>query len=299
MKMNTKNATGDEPSVKGLSIMAFVSALILATILMCLPPGLSRRIAGIARLFSEPAQNFSALCARATRGMLGGFPSVEEQESYLELKTELVSAEAEMADVLENSSMLENENRILRNRLNFISESKALSLTLCQVMTRDPFSEYYDYIMINRGTGDGVKPGCHILSEKGLVGVVTEAGISSAKVLLATSRSFSMPCYIRTRNVYGLLSGNGTEPGKQYSMVQPVPQIVVNSLDGILFDNVAEGDQVTVSATGEAGGHGIVVGIVSKVDSSLAGAPVLEIQPAVSFNHLKYVFAVIGKEARK
>ena len=297
--MNTEKDTNSRPSKAGLCLTAFISMSILAVVMLCLPPGVSIRISGIARLFTEPVQSFTAMCSRATRGALGGFDSKTERNDFLSLKAEVVEAQAELADVLENSSNLEKENKILRNRLNFISSSKALSLTLCEVMIRDPFLKYYDCITINRGSGDGVKPGCHILSEKGLIGVVTESGINSAKVLLATSRDFSMPCYIRSRNVYGLLQGTGTENNGQLSMVQPVPQIVVNSLDGVLFDTVAEGDEVTVSATGEPGGHGIVVGIVSKVDKSLAGAPLLSITPAASFNQLKYVFAVIGKEATR
>jgi len=296
--MDTKDDSNKVPSSR-LCLTALISLAVLAVALLCIPPGISVRIAAIARLFTDPAQNLSAMCARATRGALGGFDSKAERNDYLELKAEAVKAEAELADVLENTASLEQENKILRNRLNFIDSSKALSLTLCEVLTRDPFSEYYDCITINRGSGDGVKPGCHILSEKGLIGVVTESGISTAKVMLATSRNFSMPCHIRSKNVYGLLNGKGTENSDAISMVQPVPHIVVNSLDGVLFDTVAEGDQVTVSATGVAGGHGIVVGTVSKVDRSLAGAPVLTITPAASFSQLKYVFAVIGKESTR
>ena len=295
--MDTGKDTNNQPTRPTLCLTAFLSLAVLSLAMLCLPPGISSRLSGIARLFTEPAQTFSAMRARAARGALGGFQSKTERNDFLAVKTEAVEAQAELADLLENTANLEKENKILRNRLNFIASSKALSLTLCEVLSRDPYSEYYDYITINRGSGDGVKKGCHILSEKGLIGVVTEAGINSAKVMLATSRDFSMPCNILSKNVYGLLQGTGTENSGELSMVQPVPQIVVNSLDGVLFDTVAVGDQVTVSATGEAGGHGIVVGIVSKVDASLAGAPVLSITPAATFNQLKYVFAVIGKES--
>ncbi len=82
-------------------------------------------------------------------------------------------------------------------------------------------------------------------------------------------------------------------------MVQPVPKIVANSLDGILFDKVAVEDDVTVSATGEANGHGIVVGKVSEVKSTTSGAPLLTIQPAANLSQLKYVFVVVGKESPK
>ncbi len=293
---NTPQGDGFPPR-KRLGGIAFCFALLFSCVLMCLPPGINRRLEAVVHLVTEPSQAFTRLCARATRGALGGYPDPTSRDDMMALKAEAAEYEAALADLRAESSQLEQENTVLRNRLGFIENSTTLSLTLCQVLQRDPFSEYYDYIIIDKGMGDGIKKGYCVMNEQGLVGVVEEVAFNTSKVLLMTSRQFAMPCQVRARNVTGLLMGTGTANPKELSMAQPIPKIVVNSLDGILFNKVAVEDDVTVSATGEPNGHGIVVGKVSAVNSTTAGAPLLTIQPAASLSQLKYVFVVVGKES--
>ena len=293
---NTPQGDGFPPR-KRLGGLALCFALLLSCVLMCLPPGAERRLEAAVHLVTEPSQAFARLCARATRGALGGYPDANSRDDMMALQAEAAEYEAALADLRAESSQLAQENTILRNRLGLIESSTTLSLTLCQVLRRDPFSDYYDYLVIDRGLGDGIKNGYCVMNERGLVGVVEEVSFNTSKVLLMTSRHFAMPCQVRSRNVTGLLMGTGTANVKELSMAQPVPKIVADSLDGILFDKVIVGDDVTVSATGEANGHGIVVGKVSEVKSTTAGAPHLVIHPAASLSQLKYVFVVVGKES--
>lgn len=250
------------------------------------------------RLVTDPAQSFTAMCTRASRAAWGGMDNGAPDEDINSLRAELAEYQAALANLRASIAPLTDENRVLKNRLGMIVENKTLSLALCQVAQRDQFMQYYDYVVINRGLSDGIKKGCHVLSETGLVGVVSETGPSSAKVLLLTSRDFAMPCQVLNRNVMGIIAGSSLSNKEGLSMLQPVPQIVVNSLDGILFDKVVAGDSVTVSATGETGGAAIMVGTVTEVDTSLAGAPVLKITPSASFNQLKYLFVVVGTEVK-
>jgi len=254
-------------------------------------------MAGMGRLATDPAQTIASAWARASRAAFGGLED-GGLDDINATRAELAEYQAAFDDLREATALLENENTVLKNRLGMVEKRAMLSLALCKVQKRDPFSAYYDSIVINRGTNDGIKKGCHVMSETGLAGVVSEASFSTSLVTLITSRDFSMPCFVRARNVYGLLIGNGVASGQKISMLQPVPKIVVNSLDGILFDKVAEGDKVTVSATGDMAGPGIVVGTVSKLDTSVAGAPVLEIEPAASLNQLKYLYVVVGISSR-
>ena len=295
---NTPHGDGFPPR-KSLGGIAICFALLFSCVLMCLPPGIGTRLEAAVHLVTEPSQAFARLCARATRGALGGYPDAISRDDMSALKAEAAEYEAALAGLRAESSQLAQENTILRNRLGLIENSTTLSLTLCQVLQRDPFSDYYDYIIVDKGIGEGIKKGYCVMNERGLVGVVEEVSFNTSKVLLMTSRQFTMPCQVRSRNVTGLLMGTGTDNPKELSMVQPTPKIVANSLDGILFDKVAVEDDVTVSATGEANGHGIVVGKVSEVKSSMAGAPLLTIQPAASLSQLKYVFVVVGKESTR
>ena len=293
---NTPKGDGFPPR-KRLGGIAFCFAILFSCVLMCLPPGIERRLTAIVQLVTEPSQAFARLCARATRGALGGYPDAISRDDIMACQAEAVEYEAALENLRAETSHLEQENKVLRNRLDFIEGSKMLSLTLCQVLQRDPFSEYYDYIVIDRGMGDGIKKGYCVMNERGLVGIVEEVSFNTSKVLLMTSRQFAMPCQVRSRNVTGLLMGTGIANPTELSMVQPMPKIVVNDLDGILFDKVVVEDDVTVSSTGDANGPDITVGKVREVKNTTAGAPFLTIQPAASLSQLKYVFVVVGKES--
>ncbi|MBR0458195.1 MAG: rod shape-determining protein MreC [Victivallales bacterium] len=289
----SKNNSGGALRPRGL-LSAFSFAFLVG-VLLCLPPGWKARANGLLRLITDPAQTFTAMLQRAARGAWGGLPDGTTRETADSLRNDLAEAKNKLADTQLRSQTLEQENRILRNRLGLSLGNPSLSLSVCEVLRRDPFQSYYDYIIIGRGTSDGVRPGCHILTEAGLVGVVSEASPRTAKVTLLTSASYASQCFVPTRGVTGVLVGTGVR-GSGLQMLQPIPGIVVNSLDGVLFDRVQTGDFVTVNATGVPDGSTIVAGTVERIEPNVAGAPTLHLTPAVNFAQLRYVFAVIGNE---
>ncbi len=266
---------------------------VLAVLLLLLPPGFSKRLAGVGRLLVDPSRAFASMCSRAARGAWGGLDDGTGPEEAEMLRTEAAEAKAEYARLKEATARLVDENRQLRNRIGMTLSSKQMSLALCEVLKRDAFSEYYDYVVLNRGSHDGIRKGNLVISDAGLAGIVDEVSLKTAKVILATSSLFSYPCQVRGRNVAGIVTGSVRDGKYPVSMLQPVPQIVVNNLDGVLFDKVEVGDIVTVTPEGLQDGPIFIVGTVAEVDSSSGIAPVLRIEPASSFAQIKYLFVVM------
>ncbi len=284
--------TGKDKGGIGGRVRLFYGVL-LSLLLLCLPPGLTTRLAGMGRLLIEPSQSFARMCARAARGAWGGLPDGTGHEDANILRQEAAEAKAEYEHLRQESAVLLEENRQLRNRIGMTLATKQMSLALCEVQQRDAFSEYYDYVVVNRGSYDGIRPGKLVISDAGLVGIVSEVGLKTAKVTLATSARFSYPCQVRGRNVSGILTGGGSDSAYKISMLQPVPQVVVNSLDGVLFDKVAVGDIVTVTPEGAQDGPVLIAGRVADVDKSGSAAPVLHLNTAASFAQMKYLFVVL------
>jgi len=284
-------------SIRQRLILGGSSALVLLLFILATPPGFKARIHGVFKLLSSPSLTWALTCTRATRGILGGYDDSSQKNEMEALKLQLASAQVELGQLRGASALLANDNKVLRNRLGMVEANSALSLTLCQVIKRDPFSKYYDTITVNKGQNQGLKPGCHVLSEVGFLGVVTQVSPNSADVMLATSRDFAMPCHVRSKNVTGLLMGTGIAE-KGLALTTPQPKIVVNSVDGILFDKVAQGDLVTVNATPDSISNDILVGSVASLDSTLSGAPTMTITPKASFSQIGYVFVIVGTEAR-
>ncbi len=169
---------------------------------------------------------------------------------------------------------LREENRILRERINFLnsrieelkivsSENDRLKDLLsfrkdipfttvpAQVIGRDP-SNWSNSIIIDKGLNEGVKQNRCVLSTRGLVGRVLEVGRHSSKVLLITDPNSKVGVVIRRNRHGGILIGR---PDGYCRMIY----IVMDS-------DVAPGDRVITAGFGAIFPKNILVGEVVKVD---------------------------------
>ncbi len=108
------------------------------------------------------------------------------------IKTERV-LKNEIRELTEESAKLkivEKENRLLRNYLNFFTKTK-YEYKMCNVISRDSISligDGTDSLTINKGIKDGVFDGLAVVSGQGvIIGKVEKASDNFSKVCLANS----------------------------------------------------------------------------------------------------------------
>ena len=173
---------------------------------------------------------------------------------------------------------LMNENKRLKEALNFKTENVELNLKLATITGKNP-GNWFKTFTIDKGKNEGVKPGMAVLDEKGnMVGQITEVGDNWAKVLAIIDRNSSVSAVaVRTRD-NGVVRGDSN--GGLIMIYLP--------LDAELI----EGDVVTTSGMSRFP-KGLIIGKVSKVTrdpGSLLKQAV--IKPAADFERLEYVFVV-------
>jgi rod shape-determining protein MreC len=173
---------------------------------------------------------------------------------------------------------LMNENKRLKEALNFKTENVELDLKLATITGKNP-GNWFNTFTIDKGKNEGVKPGMAVLDEKGnMVGQITEVGDNWAKVLAIIDRNSSVSAVaVRTRD-NGVVRGDSN--GGLIMIYLP--------LDAELI----EGDVVTTSGMSRFP-KGLIIGKVSKVTrdpGSLLKQAV--IKPAADFERLEYVFVV-------
>ncbi|MGI1691531.1 rod shape-determining protein MreC [Thermoanaerobacter uzonensis] len=173
---------------------------------------------------------------------------------------------------------LMNENKRLKEALNFKTENVELDLKLATITGKNP-GNWFKTFTIDKGKNEGVKPGMAVLDEKGnMVGQITEVGDNWAKVLAIIDRNSSVSAVaVRTRD-NGVVRGDSN--GGLIMIYLP--------LDAELI----EGDVVTTSGMSRFP-KGLIIGKVSKVTrdpGSLLKQAV--IKPAADFERLEYVFVV-------
>jgi cell shape-determining protein MreC len=302
--------------MKEKSIIAAIAAIVLATALLLMPPGLTSRIASLVRIITHPALAWSDWTARISLATIGNGSPVPEQEKITQLQYELAVTQTELTNAwaLYSSALL--ENRFLKDRLRLVYDDSVFTLTLCKVMKRDPISSYYDTIIINGGFKTGLKVGQIVLSippspktgeqrePPSLLGIIRDVSRDSAIVTLTTAADFSIACRIPERNVTGLITGrvNSNQTGPAISI--PPGNLLMSHPTEPPADPVQVGDKVYTSALGDNSESvdNIYVGTVDEISTSEIGAPVLHIRPAVTNEQLNYVLVALKttpEEAKK
>lgn len=111
---------------------------------------------------------------------------------------------------LENSQlkMLQEENRVLKEGLKLLEQTPATFAVSARVRARTPI-KWYEKLIVDQGKQSGVETGMLVLSEGGLIGLVTEVhGKSSVVTLLTNDKQFSpvpVKVSVNDETIFGVL----------------------------------------------------------------------------------------------
>lgn len=179
---------------------------------------------------------------------------------------------------------IEIENESLRELLDLKEKSPDIfgpdaDLLATQVIGRDP-NNLLRYLMIDRGSKDGVQVGMSVITARGLVGQVREVGTNSAKVVLLTDPSSAVNALVQRSRATGIVEG------------QTGPNLVMRYLPQ--SGEVAQpGDLVLTSGLGGQFPRRLLIGEIAEVrQSDVEMFQEARLVPAVDYDHLEMVFVV-------
>ena len=207
----------------------------------------------------------------------------------------------EIATVHEQNKMLRNEvdqlriqnlqaseyaaeNARLRALLGYKQAAMQFDLVAARVIGREADS-WSHMIVIDRGTADGVKENMAVVTEKGLVGHVIEAGPNYAKVQLILDPRSSVGTLVQRAEsrVVGIVEGDPANP-----MMPRMINVPKNA-------DIEEGDIIVTSGFGGMYPKGLVVGLVSSLENDEAGLlKIALLEPAVDFQKLEDVAVIVN-----
>jgi rod shape-determining protein MreC len=186
--------------------------------------------------------------------------------------------------------LLEEENLQLREalvasgRLARIAEIRAdfeVPMLPSEIVGVDP-SPWFHSVLIDRGRDHGVRSGMPVISENGLVGLVTATSTRAAKVMLVLDRQSAVDGVIQRSRTRGIVRGGGT-----------------SELD---FEFIARGSDVRIgdvvisSGLGGVYPKGIRISeVVSVSDPGSALMQTAKLVPAVDFGRLEQIFVMLRR----
>ena len=172
------------------------------------------------------------------------------------------------------------ENIRLRELLGYTQSATQFDLVMARVIGREP-STWTRMIVIDRGTQHGVQKNMAVVTARGLVGVVTEAGPISSKVQLILDPRAAAGALVQRSRVAGVVKG--TPDDAMHRRVMKVPK----------KQDMAVGDILVTSGFGGIYPKGIMIGTVSAVKNDSSGLlHYAVIETAADFQRLEDVAVI-------
>ena len=138
-----------------------------------------------------------------------------------------------------------------------------------------------NYLMIDKGSEDGIAPDMAVLSAEGVVGVVSEVSKHFATVISLLHPDCQISAKVQPANQLGTISWRYGDPQSVY--LEDIPEHL----------NINEGDSVLTSGYSNIFPSGILIGTVSqKSKNPTASFLTLKVQLATDFNHINTVYVV-------
>ncbi len=187
-----------------------------------------------------------------------------------------------------DSLMIENvrlreaeiESANLREQLHFKLSNPTYELLAAEVIGYDP-SNLLHYIVIDRGSQDGIASGMPVVTARGLVGKIASVYPHSARVMLLTDPSSSVSALIQSSRASGVVQGSG-RLGLTMRYIEQNEQVEV-------------GDIVLSSGLGGNLPKRLVIGKVTSITrEQVEMFQEVHVQSAVQFDRLEMVLVIQG-----
>jgi|YNPNPStandDraft_1061719.scaffolds.fasta_scaffold66075_2 rod shape-determining protein MreC len=183
------------------------------------------------------------------------------------------------------ASEIEQEYEQARRLLGFAEANPHLAVrgseVTGRVLTEGP-TNYMDTIQIDLGKRHGIQPGMAVVTERGLVGRVTEVFATTSQVLLLTDPNSAVSAFIQGSRLPGVVRG---QVGSPLLLMDRIPQDAL----------VSPGDIVLTSGLGGNLPRNLVIGQVVSVRSrDYEMFQQAQVRPTVDFRRLEMVLVITG-----
>lgn len=265
--MNTKNKPWQ--SLAGVLVIIGILALALG--------GYMNTIGQTALSPFLTAQSWLTIRYQTYRDLIaspGEITSLYRRNAELEaevanLQTEIISLQQQVSDV-----------QILSALLDFAQARPQSDYRAAAVIGRDP-RPFFQYVILNRGSDDGIRRGMPVVSAEGLIGRIAAVTAGAARVQLITDPASSVNIQIQPAETDAVLSGSLTSD----LFLDLIPQDA----------SVNPGDLVLTSGIGGSFPPDILVGQISSLrQEATALFQQASIQPVGDFKRLQIVLIIVN-----
>ncbi len=198
-------------------------------------------------------------------------------------ENERLRAEAlQMQRQLQRLALLTEQNLRLRELLNSSGQLEEQVL-VAELLGVDPNPQSHR-LLINRGERHGVHVGQPVLDARGVMGQVVDVTPYSARVLLISDATHSLPVQVHRNGLRTIVSGTGHPDQLELRYVTDI-------------SDIKEGDLLVTSGMGQRFPAGYPVAVVTEVKRA-TDQPFASVQatPVAALNRSRYFLLVFGEQ---
>lgn len=162
------------------------------------------------------------------------------------------------SDLNERNAALEAEVFALKSELQKIDDARHTD-TIVETETgqyqfivahviNNSISKPYNYITINKGYADGIRPEMGVIDQNGVVGAVNVVAAHSARVISVLNQNFHVSCKVKSSQHFGSLTWQGGDPRvalledlPRHSQVKPGDTIVTTGFSAVFPPDIPVG----------------------------------------------------------
>ena len=167
------------------------------------------------------------------------------------LKKENAELRQSLVDYLE----LKEENSKLREYFKISRKNRDYKLVPAEVIARDPDDDFGAFT-IGAGTSAGVKAGDAVITENGLIGLVTRAELATAYVTTVLSPSLSVGAVDKRSGDSGVVRGSAELSGKNQAALKLIDE----------NNTIKKSDLITTLGTGGVYPENLIIGKVASIE---------------------------------
>jgi len=193
----------------------------------------------------------------------------------------------------ETNQLLAQENNELRNKLaslkkNIQDKKDTLIDTIYKQrytffsakIINNSVNKQYNYLTLNRGSKDGIKPDMAVITPRGIVGVIVGVSNNYSTVLSVLNRNFKVSAKFKKNNYFGSLAWGYLNP--EICILSDIPYHV----------KVEIGDTLITTGFSDVFPEGIPVGTVKEFDLKNGNFYTIKVKLTNDFRNLNYVTLV-------
>ena len=264
----------------GFKVLAVVALFLVGIMIYAASTGGAATIPDtIIGAIVTPLQSLGAAISNGVSGLFGGFGgSAELREQNAALQEEINRLRQNQVELDETRRQLE----LYRQFLELKEANPDYQFADARVVAADPAGRFYNFT-INSGSLKGVKNGDPVITPAGLVGVVYDVTLNSAKVRTILDPSTNVGAYISRSG------DDGTTTGSVVLAQQGLLRVDYLSREA----GTAVGDYVVTSGRGGVYPKGLLIGSIQSVEPDTDGMTLTaKIKPFADIKNVIDVFVI-------